>query len=87
MVNACTVPALQERKKLQHALCERPRTVVFQWVKGGRNLYIPQTFFTIWILMLFCLSVNFFFIQEPVPAWIITARWHCVVAEQWEAVG
>lgn len=39
MVDTGTVTALQERKKLQQVLYERPRTVMFQWVKGGKPLH------------------------------------------------
>lgn len=36
VVDRCTATALQERKKLQQVLYERPRTVIFQWVKGEK---------------------------------------------------
>lgn len=39
MVDTCTVTALQERKKLRHVLYQRPRAVMFQWVKGEKPLH------------------------------------------------
>lgn len=75
VVDTCTLAALQERKKLRHVLYERPRTVMFQWVKGEMPLHSSNILYEykFWS----CFACRWIFFHSRASSSIlITTQWH-----------